>query len=130
MDIIKEDITAYISTMIDRGFPPQDFELLRGFFGELRRSWNSITFEENALNYIEENKIDTTVFRYEHVYNLAMDYVQENIEPQFKVGEDDEWHDETYDMWNDVFVYFVEKACLDLFETDQQKFLSLKVISP
>ena len=126
---MKEDITAFIAVMTDRGFPREDFELLRGFFGTLRRSWNSILFEEQALNYINKNNIDTTILTYHHVYNLAMDYVQENIQPQFINGEDDEWYDETYDLWNDVFVYFVEAACLKLFESDQQKFLSLKVLT-
>ena len=132
---MREDIIVYINIMVDRGFPAFDFELLgaTGVFGRrLRHSWNSIRLRPYAIEYLKENEIDPTAFSYEEVLLLASEYVHEKVEPQFKVDGEDDWHVETCDLWEDVFVSLVEAACLELFHINQEEFIaeSLSTVSP
>lgn len=124
---MREDIIVYINVMVDRGFPPFDFELLGSpevFGRRLRHSWNSIGLRPHAIQYLKEHEIDPTTFSYEEALLLATEYVHEKVEPQFKIDGEDGWHIETFELWEDVFVSLVEELCLELFRLDQEKFMA------
>lgn len=126
----REDIIVYINSMIDKGFPAYYFEPLFEISvesHELRRSSNAKRFEQQASNYFHNERIDPISLTCDEVPAIAFAYVQESIPPQFETQNEDEdcWHDETYDLWIDVFVSFCAVACLNLFKSNQQKYIKL-----
>lgn len=132
---MREDIIVYINIMVDRGFPAFDFELLGSpevFGRRLRHSWNSIRLRPHAIKFLNEKEINPLEFSYEEAILMATEYVHEKVEPQFKVDGEDDWYDETFDLWEDVFVSLVEEVCLELFHTNQNEFIakSLSAVSP
>lgn len=121
-------IAEYIATMERNGFPPYHFKNLgnTSVHGrDIKTNLSTVTLIPLTKDYLSSNKIDLTTFTYDDVDNMALDFVWSTIKPQY-FNEDNEggWYDETYDIWRDVFVYLVEKACLQLFYEDYDAFMN------
>ncbi|CDN31884.1 hypothetical protein BN938_1804 [Mucinivorans hirudinis] len=75
---------------------------------------------------MQENKLNPLEYNNTECWQLADEFVRSNLSPQFKDdnGEED-WYDETFEMWQDVFAYISESAYLQLYNTDENTLFKL-----
>lgn len=72
-----------------------------------------------AEDYLTTEKLET--FTNEEITDASMEYIKENIKPQLKDEEgNDDWYDETYEMWLDIFQYTALFHRLIAFEVESK----------
>lgn len=84
----------------------------------LRPSGN-IVWMKYAENYLTTEKLET--FTNEEITDASIEYIKENVKPQLKDEEgNDDWYDETYEMWLDIFQYAALFHRLVAFEVESK----------
>lgn len=83
---------------------------------DLRLSDKSV-WMKYAENYLTTEELETLTN--EEVVKASVEYIKENVKPQLKdeYGDDD-WYDETYEMWLDIFQYAALFHRLVAFEVE------------
>lgn len=72
-----------------------------------------------AEDYLTTEKLETLTN--EEITDVSVEYVEENIKPQLKDEEgNDDWYDETYEMWLDIFQYAALFHRLIAFEVESK----------
>lgn len=99
----------------EAGFP---LDMLDDERRGLRLSGN-IVWMKYAENYLTTEKLET--FTNEEITGASTEYIKENVKPQLKDEEgNDDWYDETYEMWLDIFQYAALFHRLIAFEVESK----------
>lgn len=116
----------FIDAMVANGFPDYHF-----ISSEKRvlRSWSDLMKTDIVKEHLKSKEIDPEAIDYLTTAELAYDYVEANIPAQYTEKDEDGyecgcWYDETYEMWNQAFVSYVESHCLVAYEVDPVSFLA------
>lgn len=116
----------FIETMVANGFPDYHFIAAEK---RVQRSWSDLMKTDIVKKYLAVNGIDPEAIDYLTTAELAYDYVEQHIPAQYtepdEAGEECGcWHDETYEMWNQAFISYVEAHCLVAYEIDPEGFIA------
>lgn len=80
---------------------------------------DNIVWMKYAEDYLTAEKLET--FTNEEITDASMEYIKENVKPQLKDEEgNDDWYDETYEMWLDIFQYTALFHRLVAFEVESK----------
>lgn len=115
----------FIEVMVANGFPDYHFIPAEK---RVLRSWSDLMKSDIVAAHLKANEIDPEAIDYLTTAELAYDYVEANIPAQYTEKDEDGdecscWYDETYEMWNQAFVSYVESHCLVAYEVDGEAFL-------
>ena len=115
----------FIEVMVANGFPAYHFIAAQK---RVLRSWSDLMKSDIVQNHLAEIEIDPEAIDYQTTAGLAYAYVEATIPAQFtEMDEDGDecgcWYDETYEMWNQAFLSYVEAHCLVAYEVDPEGFL-------
>lgn len=115
----------FIEVMVANGFP--DYHFIPSEKRVLR-SWSDLMKSDIVEEHLKSKEIDPEAIDYLTTAQLAYDYVEANIPAQYTEEDEDGdeygcWYDETYEMWNQAFVSYVESHCLVAYEVDPIDFL-------
>ncbi len=115
----------FIEVMVANGFPDYHFIATEK---RVLRSWSDLMKSDTVQNHLAENEIDPETIDYQTTAELAYNYVEATIPAQFTETDEDGdecacWYDETYEMWNQAFVSYVESHCLVAYEVEPEGFL-------
>lgn len=96
----REDWERFKEQTVAAGFNTRRFDDEKM---ELKRS-DDIFRMKNVEGYLSKEVLETG--SYEDIMYAAESYVKEYVKPQFVNDEgEDDWYDETFEMWCDAFEY-------------------------
>lgn len=115
----------FIEVMVANGFPDYHFIATEK---RVLRSWSDLMKSDMVQDHLAAKEVDPEAIDYQTTAELAYDYVETTIPAQFTEKDEDGdeqdcWYDETYEMWNQAFVSYVEWHCLVAYEVDPVGFL-------
>lgn len=99
----------------EAGFP---LDMLDDERRDLRLSDKQV-WMQYVENYLTVEELETLTN--EEITDASMEYIKEHVKPQLKDEEgNDDWYDETYEMWLDIFQYAALFHRLVAFEVESK----------